>query len=86
MCWKKLLWVRVSFNLLYERGGEGKGMGQGEGEGGKRRSGGKRQGGNKRRSRRKTVRSRKITQVWELLSISATYSIRKSWFSDLIVQ
>ena len=35
MCWKKLLWVHVTFNLLYERrgGGEGKGMGQGEGRG-----------------------------------------------------
>ena len=31
--------------------------------------------------------SRKITQVWELLSVlCATYSIREGWFSDLIVQ
>ena len=88
MCRKKLPWVCVTFNLLYERerGGEGKGMGQGEGKGmgqgeGRGRGGERRNGGNKRkrRRRRKTVRSnfsRKIAQVWEQLSVPLTVSGR----------
>ena len=73
MCWKKLPWVCVTFNLLYERERERGGEENGARRGKRERGGERRNGGNKRkRRRRKTVRSnfsRKITQVWEQLSV-----------------